>query len=85
MNAPTFILCNFKRSIYLMLCFRFGLNFVIREVLRTIKTFKTQFQFRVSDLFSAVPPAPSSQSRLPFCFATSASRLPESEKLRNNI
>lgn len=40
-----------------MLCFRFGLNFVIREVLRRIKTFKTQFQFRVSELFSAVPPA----------------------------
>ena len=56
MNAPTFILCNFKRSIYLMLCFIFGLNFVVREVLRTIKTFKTQFQFRVSELFSAVPP-----------------------------
>lgn len=68
--------CNFKRSIKLTLCFRFGLHFAIREVLRRIKT---PFQFRVSELFSAFPTA----------YLTHGSvlqpRLPESEKLRNNI
>ena len=80
MNAapPTFVVqLQTLNIIAVKLCFRFGLHFVIREVLRRIKT---QFQFRVSELFSAVPPAYLPTPGSPFCFATSATRIGKTPK-----